>query len=87
MMAHEPNDDFELADRHRCIVEKLRAALAPGAASEIQDSPSGTVERVLTLWPSLSFGAKLELLESVDRSCAAALYAAEIRAQPKVIEI
>jgi len=81
------DDDFEQADRSRCIIEKLKAALLPGGASEYQDSPPGTMARALAIWPMLSFGAKLELLESVDRSCAAALYAEEIRAQPKVIEV
>lgn len=86
-MAHEPRDDFELATQRQCIIEKLRAALAPGAASEYQDSPSGTLERVTAIWKTLSFGAKLELIEGVDRSCAAALYAEEIRAQEKVVAI
>jgi len=80
-------DDFEQGSERQCVLSKLRAALAPGGASEIQDSPSGTIERVLILWPTLSFGAKLALLEGVDRSCVAAIYAAEIRAQPKVVEV
>ena len=86
---YKPGDDFEIASRSQCIIEKLKAALLPGGASEYQDSPPGTIARALAIWPTLSYGAKLQLIESVDRSCAAALYAEEVRsqAQPKVIEV
>ena len=84
-----PRDDWERGNQTQCVIDRLRAALLPGGASECQDSPPGTIARALAIWPTLSYGAKLQLIESVDRSCAAALYAEEVRsqAQPKVIEV
>jgi len=88
-VAHEPRDDFEQATETACIISRLRAALSAPLPEyqDSQDSPSGTIARALAIWESLSYGAKLELIEGVDRSCIAALYAEEVRAQPKVIEI
>jgi len=81
------DDDFEQADRSRCIIEKLKAALPPGGASEYQDSPPGTTARALAIWGSLSFGARCELVEALDRQTVAALYAEETRTRQRVIEV
>ena len=87
-MAHEPRDpDFELATEDRCVREKLKAALQPGAASLRPDAPSGTIASVLALWPSLSHGTRLEWIEQLDRATIAELYRAAIARQPKVIEV
>jgi hypothetical protein len=86
-VANKPRDaDFELATERQCVLSKLRAALLPGGASEY-DSPPGTIARALSIWPTLSFGARLELIEGVDRETCAALYAEEIRARPKTVTI
>lgn len=86
-MGHVPNDDFEQADRRRCIIERLKAALLPGAASERPDSPPGEIARVLSLWPTQSYGDRLEWIEAMDRATCLAVYADVIKRTPKVLEV
>jgi hypothetical protein len=83
------DDGFEQADRSRCIIERLKAALLPGGASERPDSPPGEITRVLSLWPTQSYGDRLEWIEAMDRATVLAVYehTLEHMVAPKVIEV
>jgi len=83
------DDGFEIADQRRCVVERLKAALLPGGASERPDSPPGEIARVLSLWSSQSYGDRLEWIESMDRATVAAVYEhmLEHMVAPVVIEV
>jgi len=86
---HNKLDDLETSSESTCIADRLRAALGsgPGAASDRPDSPSGTIERVMSVWGSLSYGGKLEILEAADRATCAALYADLMATRGCVVEV
>ena len=86
-MARVPKDDFEFADPGRCVIERLRAALMPGGASERPDSAPGEIARVLALWPTQSYGDRLEWIEAMDRATVAAIYREMIATQPRIVEV
>jgi hypothetical protein len=89
MAKHKPVDDLETATAETCIADRLRAALGsgPGAASDRPDSASGTVERVMAIWPSLTYGGKLEILEAADRATCLALWQDLCRDAPLIVEV
>jgi hypothetical protein len=89
MAKHKPVDDLETSSEATCIADRLRAALGsgPGAASERPDSASGTIERVMAIWPSLTYGGKLEAIESADRATCLVLWQDLCRNAPLIVEV
>jgi hypothetical protein len=84
---HKPADDFERSDADTRIVDRLRAALLPGAANEYRDSTPEVIERVLARWPRMSFGERCELIENLDRETIGALYVQMVKKTPVTIEV
>ena len=82
-------DKLEIASPEECILDRLRAALGsgPGSASDRPDSPPGTIARVMSVWGSLSYGGKLEILEAADRATCLALWQDLCRNAPLIVEV